>query len=160
IVVANPNQVDSVDVTLSIGTGMAQTVTVAAGQIRALFPQQMGFPDQSLSWSGLTRQAYRLISTRPIVAYQFNPLENVFVYTNDASLLLPVQTLDKSYYVLSYPTFTRRYILQDDNAYATVVASGAGTTTVTVTATGRVRGGDAVPAFGPGQSQTFTLQQF
>src|SRR5262249_43463700 len=75
IVVANPNKVDSVDVTLSIATGMAQTVTVAAGQTRALFPQQMGFPDQSLSWSGLTRQAYRLISTRPIVAYQFNPLE-------------------------------------------------------------------------------------
>jgi hypothetical protein len=33
------------------------------------------------------RHAYRVTSELPVVAYQFNPLENVSVFSNDASLL-------------------------------------------------------------------------
>src|SRR6185369_14351284 len=37
----------------------------------------------------LSSHAFHITSTAPIVAYQFNPLENVNVFSNDASLLLP-----------------------------------------------------------------------
>jgi hypothetical protein len=43
--------------------------------------------------TALTRSAYRVTSTVPVVVYQFNPLENVGVFSNDASLLKPVEAL-------------------------------------------------------------------
>lgn len=45
--------------------------------------------------------AWRVTSTAPVAAYQFNPLENVNVYSNDASLLLPDEVLGKYYIVMS-----------------------------------------------------------
>lgn len=68
--------------------------------------------------------AYRLRSTRPVVAYQFNPLEyelvpapadcpvlspdgRCFSYTNDASLLLPVNALGDDYFALGWPSLTK-----------------------------------------------------
>jgi hypothetical protein len=59
--------------------------------------------------TALTRQAYRIKSTVPIIAYQFNPLENVNVFSNDASLLKPVEALGgdaqlrPAYVVLGWP---------------------------------------------------------
>jgi hypothetical protein len=45
------------------------------------------------SGTALSRNAYRVRSSVPIVAYQFNPLENVNVFSNDASLLKPVEAV-------------------------------------------------------------------
>jgi IgGFc binding protein len=60
--------------------------------------------------TALTRHAYRVSTDFPVVAYQFNPLENVNVFSNDASLLKPVEalsvspgTLTRSYVVLGWP---------------------------------------------------------
>ena len=59
--------------------------------------------------TALTRAAYRVKSTVPIIAYQFNPLENVNVFSNDASLLKPVEALATggglapTYVVLGWP---------------------------------------------------------
>jgi hypothetical protein len=46
--------------------------------------------------TALTRGAFKITSDVPIVAYQFNPLENVNVFSNDASQLLPVAALSGS----------------------------------------------------------------
>ncbi len=51
----------------------------------------------------VSRHAFRIASTAPLIAYQFNPLENVGVFSNDASLLLPTEALDENYLVLSWP---------------------------------------------------------
>jgi hypothetical protein len=51
----------------------------------------------------LSSRAYHIRSDAPIIAYQFNPLDNVNVFSNDASLLLPPQSLDGEYAVLSWP---------------------------------------------------------
>ncbi|MGC4094768.1 MAG: IgGFc-binding protein [Polyangiaceae bacterium] len=60
--------------------------------------------------TALSRTAYRVRSKFPLVAYQFNPLENVNVFSNDASLLKPLEAvapdndaMTDAYVVLSWP---------------------------------------------------------
>jgi hypothetical protein len=57
--------------------------------------------------TALSKGAFRLISDVPIVAYQFNPLENVNVFSNDATLLLPTSALGggggRTYVVAGWP---------------------------------------------------------
>lgn len=53
--------------------------------------------------TALTSNAYRVLSSHPITAYQFNPLSNVNVFSNDASLLLPTSALDRAYTVVAWP---------------------------------------------------------
>ncbi|MBX7195850.1 MAG: IgGFc-binding protein [Sandaracinaceae bacterium] len=53
--------------------------------------------------SALTSNAYRITSTAPVVAYQFNPLDNVGVFSNDASLLLPTSAIGRTYTVVGWP---------------------------------------------------------
>jgi hypothetical protein len=53
--------------------------------------------------SAVSSNAYRVMSTYPITAYQFNPLENVNVFSNDASLLLPTPALGTDYTVVGWP---------------------------------------------------------
>jgi hypothetical protein len=72
-----------------------------------------GSPDGSFNSgtnTAFTRHAYSVKSSFPVVAYQFNPLENVNVFSNDASLLKPVEALDPGsdsealmYAVLGWP---------------------------------------------------------
>ncbi|MCC6747051.1 MAG: hypothetical protein IT371_05285 [Deltaproteobacteria bacterium] len=61
--------------------------------------------------TALTSNAYKIQSSVPIIAYQFNPLSNVGVFSNDASLLVPTQALTvdakaengASYLVMGWP---------------------------------------------------------
>lgn len=58
--------------------------------------------------TALSRGAYRITSDVPIVAYQFNPLENANVFSNDASLLLPTAALGggaggRAYVIAGWP---------------------------------------------------------
>ena len=57
--------------------------------------------------TALTRGAFKISSDVPIVAYQFNPLENVNVFSNDATLLLPAGALGggggRTYVVAGWP---------------------------------------------------------
>ena len=46
-------------------------------------------PDLELSGSSTGKFAYRIESNSPITAYQFNPLDNVDVFSNDASCCFP-----------------------------------------------------------------------
>ncbi|MGE0868908.1 MAG: IgGFc-binding protein [Kofleriaceae bacterium] len=122
IVVSNP-QARSVDVTVTGPNGETFVRTVAAGQIQALLPQMSSIPDQSNDGTGMAKKAYKVTSTLPIVAYQFNPLDNVNVFSNDASLLIPATAFDTQYYVMSYPTLDRRPQTHPFYGYLSVVAS-------------------------------------
>jgi hypothetical protein len=55
--------------------------------------------------TSLKKYAYRVESTQPVVAYQFNPYCCNYNYTNDASLLLPASALTENYMYMSYPVW-------------------------------------------------------
>jgi IgGFc binding protein len=110
IVVSNP-QSKAANVTVTGVAGQPINQVVAAGAVTAIFPQaNASIPDQSVDGTVLARKAYQVTSDLPIVAYQFNPLNNVNVFSNDASLLIPRTAWDMDYYAMSYPTLNRRQV--------------------------------------------------
>ena len=104
----------------------------------------------------LSSNAFRVTSSQPIVAYQFNALRSQF--SNDASLLLPTGSLGSVYRVLSWPAGKPISILGSliDRAYVTVVGTKAGTK-VTVTLANAIVAGGSVPATAKGGVVTATL---
>jgi hypothetical protein len=117
----------------------------------------LALPARNMTTPGLHWAGYRVESTAPVVAYQFNPLENVGVYSNDASLLLPVDTFATEFIVLS-----RKQVQGREAAFRgafNVVASQPGTS-VTITPTARTQAGGGLPALNAGQSHTLTLEPF
>ncbi len=126
--------------------------------------------------TALTRHAYRVKSSFPVVAYQFNPLENVNVFSNDASLLKPVEALEPGsstealmYAVLGWPQTIASTSDPDTNfssdkpadlrAFLTLVGTRA-ETHVTVKTTTRVLGSDDIPATEAGGELSVTLNPF
>lgn len=99
--------------------------------------------------------SYRVTASIPITAYQFNPLENEDVFSNDASLLLPSNALGKYYVVM-----TREQTFDDLKGFMTVLAVHDGETQVNVTVTAPTLGGAGVPAMDIGGSKTFILNQY
>ena len=160
IVVSNPDPTRSTTVTLAVASGQSASVVVAPQSVATLVPTEMGFPDQSLDFSGIETKAYHLTSDRPIIAYQFNPLNNVGVFTNDGSLLIPATAYDTDYFVITHHSLARRPLRQDWNGYFTVVADDVPSTTVTITPTADTRAGTGVPAIAANTPVTFTLAPF
>ena len=94
-------------VTRTVKPGSLEVINLAAREVD-------GSPPGKYNTGGgtaVTPNAYRIVSTAPIIAYQFNPLSNVGVFSNDASLLVPTSALTSSatgetgaaYRVMSWP---------------------------------------------------------
>lgn len=125
--------------------------------------------------TALTRAAYRLRSSVPVVAVQFNPLENVDVFSNDASLLKPVEALGGSadvrvsYVALGWPQTIASTDDPDTNfsasmpadlrAFLTIVGTSPDTT-VRVRPTVDFLGAPGVAATAAGGMLEVTLQPF
>lgn len=112
------------------------------------------FP-MDLDGTSIKPQAYRVKSSIPITAYQFNPLENEEVFSNDASILIPSNSLGRYHLVM-----TREQTFNDLKGFLTVVAINSGETQVNVTVTAPTLGGDGVPAMTGGTGKTFILNQW
>ncbi len=158
VVVSNPSTDAPVAVTLEGPGGQLHQEMVAPGAVATLRPADLGWPDASVDHTSQAARAYRLTADSPIVAYQFNPLDNVGVFSNDGSLLLPSHAYDTVYYAISQPTLDRSPV-HDFSGYVTVVASAAGTTPIRVTPTVEVRAGAQIPAIPAGMAREFELQQ-
>ncbi|MEA2749888.1 MAG: hypothetical protein QOI41_4031 [Myxococcales bacterium] len=104
--------------------------------------------------TALSRGAFRVRSDVPIVAYQFNPLENVNVFSNDASVLFPTPALGggagRSYVIASWPQTIATSENPEQNfgtdlrAFLTVVGTQPDTH-VHIKTTARIVGGGPVP---------------
>ncbi|HEX6767064.1 MAG TPA: IgGFc-binding protein, partial [Polyangiaceae bacterium] len=126
--------------------------------------------------TALTRHAFRILSTFPVVAYQFNPLANVGVFSNDASLLRPVEAVTPqgddmldAYVALGWPqtiatTDDPRTNFSSANpidlrAFLTVVGTRPDTT-VRVRPSTRVLGAPGIPETDAGGELEVTLQPY
>ena len=194
IIISNPGQFDA-DITFNIasscgGAGLCDQLTtcgkktscdVPSGvyQLKVTDPvvkagqtKEFKMPVMNVDGSGIFRKAIQVKSTQPIVAFQFNPFNAEGAATNDGSLLLPVNTHGKEYYVValgSTPEVPGFSIGISQNGYFDVVADREGDTNVTVTLTtaGIAAPGKGVPQDGttpaklePGKPYQFKLKQF
>jgi len=162
IVVSNP-QTKDVNVTVTGPGGQTIVRVIAAGQVASIVPQLGGaIPDQSVDGTVQGRRAYRITSDLPIVAYQFNPLDNVNVFSNDASLLIPRTSFDLDYFAMSYPTLNRRTLAPGKDSYygyLTVVA-WQDNTQISVTPTTAVQSSSTQATIAAGATTSFTLNAF
>ncbi|MBW2277649.1 MAG: IgGFc-binding protein, partial [Deltaproteobacteria bacterium] len=92
---------------------------------------------------------YKIESDIPIIAYQFNPVDGASSYLSDASTLIPVTSLSRTYDVVGWKQNTGD---GDMRAYFTVVAVEDGTE-VTVSPSVAPLAGGVVP----GTGETFTV---
>ncbi|MEM6954868.1 MAG: IgGFc-binding protein [Myxococcota bacterium] len=115
----------------------------------------------------LTNSAYRIQTSFPVVAYQFNPI--IESASNDASLLIPVTALDTRYRILGYPTANPIEIPIGgldiegipDHSYVTIVGTEPATT-VRVTLGGDIiagqrQGGGTIPAARAGETIEYVI---
>ena len=92
--------------------------------------------------------AWRIKGSAPFVAYQFNPLDNANpVFSNDASLLLPVNALGRNYMVMT---------ASGGGPFITIVGT-KNATEVTVTPSAAVDPGPGINAIAAGEVRSFTL---
>ena len=104
IVVANTSAAVAANVSVFSGSSATplDTKTVEVDAIAAFT-----LPNQSITPGATTSDglAFRVESDVPIAAYQFNPLDNSVqtIYSNDASLLFPIQVLSKDYTAITGP---------------------------------------------------------
>jgi hypothetical protein len=128
-------------------------------------------PDKPNGGTGtaLSRQAFRLSSNIPIVAFQFNPLDNVNVFSNDATLLLPTAALNagvRSYVALGWPQTIARSEDPSTNfgldlrAFLTIVGTAPDTHVHLKTTARIVPGGPFPDGVAKGAEVDATLQPF
>lgn len=103
LVTVRSELVDQNGVKLRDISGPIQNLPLPRQSIMTLImpPRQIPFEQSSL-----TKVGYRVESTEPIVAYQFNPLCCNYNFTNDASLLLPTSALTENYMFMSYEVWS------------------------------------------------------
>ncbi|MBZ5709675.1 IgGFc-binding protein [Nannocystis pusilla] len=133
------------DVTITRGPDQVAQFTVAPTSVQVVDLPWIASLTQGSGPSVLIKDsAYRLRSTRPVTVYQYNPL--AATTTNDASLLLPVNTWTGNYVVASWPAWGGLV-----GFYAVVAREDGTTVSLLPSATGgAVLAGGGVAADGTG----------
>jgi hypothetical protein len=158
VTVSNPSEVVA-EVSVAAGDGrrIVGPLEVAPGAL-----QVIRLPRADANDTSLTQNAYLVTSTAPVVAHQFNPEQNAGVYSNDASLLLPISTLGNDYLALAWPTEVQNIPFVGPRpllSFVAIASAGTGTSQVTITApagTG-IAGGPGFEALAAGASRTVAL---
>ena len=139
------------------------TQTAYATQLQPGALEVIQLPQRHLGAAGVGWNAWRLETTNPVVAYQFNPLSNIDVFSNDATLLLPVHTFGKHYILVTQPQLLGVGAGGEGKApyrgTASIVTTSSDTT-VTIIPTTRTLAGNDLPAMLPGQTYTVPLQPY
>jgi len=146
VVLSNINEEISAEVRVTIAEGDQETHIVGAGQLKVL---DLG--PRNIDGSLLKPLAYRINSDIPIIAYQFNPLSNVDVFSNDASMLLASGALGTEYYAMAQPATGGQ-----SQAFVTIIGTTEGTE-VKVVSTARTADSEETGQLKAGQSGTFEL---
>ena len=175
VVISNPHPSLAAEITILRGTGQELRVDgweaeVPPGELRIFrfdkdaVDAMTGEPllnTRYVEGTVLGDQTFQVRSSIPTSAHQFNPLVDVNVFSNDASLLLPANAVGSRYMVMAWKHRSRS---PDLTAFVTVVASATeGPTQVTITpsipmAAGTDRiSGEAIEALEANVVREFTL---
>jgi len=100
VVAANTSATDPAMVTLSDSQGKIIDRKTAPPGGLAVFrlPQDQN----KLTMTEQSVKAFHLTASRPVVAYQFHPIDAALVYTGSSTLLLPEYAMGRDYYAMSY----------------------------------------------------------
>jgi hypothetical protein len=163
VIVSNLSERNAtVTVTRKDGVG-SPAVEVARREVPPGELSIFDLPNRNMGAAGIFWTAYRLESTVPIIAYQFNPLDNVDVFSNDASLLIPANTFGKEYFVVSrFELLGRGPTTGSTLPYRgefSVVAS-ATQTNVSIVPACRTQAGTNMSTMMAGQSYTYALEPY
>jgi len=156
VIVSNTDEKHPAEVTLKHPDGTKENASVAPRTLHKFeLPPSFGVDGTLVDY-----KAFEISATRPITVYQFNPLSNeVEVFSNDASVLLPVPNLGMEYRVMSYAFQDPAAAGTDLPGFFTVVGVSSLPTTVQFTVTAPTNGGGDIPALQAGQSHSVTLEQ-
>lgn len=130
------------------------SISVPPNDLRTLEINPTFVPAEQTSIAGTgvnLDSAFRIVSNVPVTAYQFNPLNNTdAAYSNDASLLLPINGLGTDYIIATADGMLGgdshdQTIVYNWGAFVTVVAI-EDNTEVTVTPTWEIQGGGDIEA--------------
>ena len=195
ILIGNVSTTASTTVEITTPTSK-QSLTVPAGESKPVtldwvpdlkgpdwdVPYQPGSPTQSVKKAN---GAYRVVSDRPIVVYQFNAYENeipdardcpaitgegarCYAYSGDGSLLLPVHALSSTYVVAGYKAFHKDFATLPGSTsgrlnmgdFISITAPQANTeVTIQTRANQAVLSGPDIPRINPGEATTITLSE-
>ncbi len=115
-------------------------------------------PRKDVEGSNISKKSYTIKSDIPVIAYQFNPLDNVEVYSNDASLLMPTTSAGDTYVTLNWPSYKKG--TEERPGFVTIVAVAEGETEITALVKATVKAGNGVPIIQAGKSQNFVLDRW
>lgn len=183
VAVANVGS-ETANVTVTGPNGVNKKVTVKGGELEKVYlpwvaslkgPDDTGIKASVLEPGG----AYHLVSDRPVVVYQFNPLEfratggepgknwsacvpqgaaECYSYSNDASLLLPSTAMTGTYRIMGSQGFSRTLNGPIIPPYFAVTGTVDGTKVeVKLSSNGKVVAGGGIQAAPGGGTVTFTL---
>lgn len=173
VVVANPPDAEMPAFVTVMQKEGGEEEEVLFDSLGAPFPQESLLPGElrvyklprrDVNGTTLASLAYKISGNVPILAYQFNPLEDEGVFSNDASLLLPAALLGRDYIAM-----TREQTFAELRGFVTVVATFDGVTNVSVTVSTSTQAGKAheggedeelIPHMEPGQTRNFKLQKY
>lgn len=192
VVVANP-QAQAVDVAIStLANPSLKKLTLQPGAVETIELPWIGPLKGPVDAKGKYQSvvvpggAYRLTSTLPVSAYQFNPLNYQLTgdckggydptpgdnkcnsFSNDASLLLPEHVQTKEYMVLSRPTMMVQAQQPFPNppqwistpGFVAIVGTRPGTTKVAIKFAGPSQAGPNFKAYQAGETGYFTIPQW
>lgn len=146
-------------------------VDLAQREIDGTMGQNAGYMIGTGSNTFVSPHGYHVITSGPVVAYQFNPIIQQF--SNDASILIPIQALGRHYYVFGWPTANAcgpppgdpLYLESIPDRTSITILGVEDNTAVTVNATHPITasGGDtgfSIAATPAGQPITFTINRY
>jgi hypothetical protein len=118
VVVSNPDPLHTARVRIEWNTAAPGEPTRAAMIASAVIPpmdlESFPLPAREVDCSApgtfntgtgtcLSSQAYHIVSSIPVIAFQFNPFENEYAFSNDASMLIPTNSVQGDYMVMGWP---------------------------------------------------------
>ena len=124
----------SITITGPGGYSSTPAAIPAGGIAQYVLPWDTTLSNGNASTQIVAGGAYHIVTDEPVAVYQFNPrdytLSGTYSYTNDASLLLPVNAMTQKYYVVAGATwdvYTGTVAVVATTSGTKVTYSGGGT---------------------------------